>query len=72
MDAMTHDEKNQTSLTQRRTYDLWPTVGQMLGLSRGATYNAAKLGDIPTIRIGGRILVPRTALERLIEGPAGN
>jgi excisionase family DNA binding protein len=53
---------------ERRTLDLWPDVGQALGLSRGATYAAAKRGDIPTLRIGGRILVPRTALERLIEG----
>lgn len=57
--------------TDRRTLDLWPDTGQVLGLSRGATYAAAKRGEIPTIRIGGRILVPRTALERLLDGGQG-
>ncbi len=28
------------------------------GLGRNAAYNAAKNGDIPTIRIGGKIMVP--------------
>lgn len=28
------------------------------GLGRNAAYNAAKAGEIPTIRIGGRIMVP--------------
>lgn len=57
--------------TERRTFDLWPAAGRMLGLSRSATYAAAKRGDIPTLRIGGRILVPIAALERLIEGCKG-
>jgi excisionase family DNA binding protein len=52
---------------ERRTLDLWPDVGRMLGLSRPSTYAAAKNGQIPTIRIGGRILVPRAALERLLD-----
>jgi excisionase family DNA binding protein len=53
---------------ERRTLDLWPDVGRILGLSRPSTYAAAKNGQIPTIRIGGRILVPRAALERLLDG----
>lgn len=28
------------------------------GLSRNGSYNAAKAGDIPTIRIGRRMVVP--------------
>jgi excisionase family DNA binding protein len=52
---------------ERRTLNLWPEAGRMLGLSRPAVYAAAKRGDIPTIKIGGRILVPRAALERLLD-----
>ncbi len=52
---------------QRETYDLWPETGQKLGLCRNATYEAARRGDIPTIRIGGRILVPKVAFDRLLE-----
>jgi len=40
-----------------------------LRLSRGLMYEAIHAGQIPSIRIGRRILVPRAALERLLEGP---
>jgi excisionase family DNA binding protein len=43
-------------------------AAKILNISRGAAYAAAKRGDLPTVRIGGRILVPRTALMRLLEG----
>jgi excisionase family DNA binding protein len=39
----------------------------ILGISRNAAYEAAKTGQIPIIRIGKRILVPRAALDRLLE-----
>ena len=45
---------------------LWPDAGRSLGLSRGATYQAAQRGDIPTIRIGGRILVPIARFKQLL------
>lgn len=36
-----------------------PEAGAVFfGLARNASYDAAKSGDIPTIRVGGRILVP--------------
>lgn len=44
----------------------------VLGLSKGAAYEAAKTGAIPTLRIGRRILVPRAALERLLSSAGGN
>jgi excisionase family DNA binding protein len=39
---------------------------EVLGLSRWASYEAAKSGALPTIRIGRRLLVPRAALEKLL------
>lgn len=39
----------------------------LLRLSRGTAYEAVKRGDIPTLRIGRRLLVPRAALLRLLE-----
>jgi excisionase family DNA binding protein len=33
-------------------------VAAALGLSRGATYNGVQTGEIPSIRIGRRIVVP--------------
>ena len=39
----------------------------LLRISRGSAYEAVRRGDIPTVRIGRRILVPRVALEALLE-----
>lgn len=44
-------------------------AGKLLGLSRGLMYEAIRTGQIPSIRIGRRILIPRAALERLLENP---
>jgi excisionase family DNA binding protein len=44
-----------------------PEAGRLLGLSRNASYEAAKRGDIPTIRIGKLIRVPKVAFDRMLE-----
>lgn len=44
-----------------------PQAGAMLGLSRNGAYEAARRGDIPTIRIGARLIVPKIAFHRLLE-----
>jgi excisionase family DNA binding protein len=41
-------------------------VAPILGVGRSTAYNAAKTGDIPTIRVGKRILVPVAALRRML------
>jgi excisionase family DNA binding protein len=43
-------------------------AAHLLRLSRNTAYAAAKRGDIPTVRIGRRLLVPRAALEELLGG----
>jgi excisionase family DNA binding protein len=45
-------------------------AARMLGISRGSAYEAAKRGEIPTIRIGRRLLVPLAALERMLGSAA--
>ena len=47
-------------------------AGKKLGLSRGAMYEAVRTGQIPSIRIGRRILIPCAALDRLLEGTDAN
>jgi excisionase family DNA binding protein len=44
-----------------------PEAGKLLGLTRNASYIAAKRGDLPTIRIGKLIRVPKAALHAMIE-----
>jgi excisionase family DNA binding protein len=41
-------------------------AARALGIGRNTAYAAAQRGDIPTIRVGRRILVPRAGLERLL------
>ncbi len=43
-------------------------AAKMLGISRAFCYEACNQGQIPHIRIGRRILIPRSALKRLVEG----
>jgi hypothetical protein len=48
-----------------------PEAGRLyFNLTRNASYAAAKRGDIPTIKIGGRVLVPIAALNRVLDPQA--
>jgi hypothetical protein len=52
-----------------------PEAGRRyFGLARGASYEAAKRGDIPTLRVGRMKRVPIRTLERMLDAvkPAGN
>jgi excisionase family DNA binding protein len=44
-------------------------AARILGVGRNSAYAAAERGDLPTIRLGRRLVVPRAALERLLEQP---
>jgi excisionase family DNA binding protein len=43
-------------------------AGRLLGISRRHCYHLVHSGDIPTIRLGERIVVPRAGLNRLLAG----
>ena len=49
------------------TYSV-PEAGEILGYSRNTAYEAAKRGDLPTIRLGKKIRVPKAVVERLLNG----
>lgn len=40
---------------------------RLLGIGRQLAYEKVKTGEIPALKIGRRLLVPRKALERLLE-----
>ena len=44
-------------------------AAKVLGIGRQLAYDKAKTGEIPVIKIGRRLLVPRRALEKLLEEP---
>jgi len=46
-----------------------PKAAQLLGISRGLAYKLAREGRLPgVIALGGRFVVSRAALERLLAG----
>ena len=47
-------------------------AAKQLGIHRNHAYAACKSGEIPTIRIGKRILVPQAALDRMLDGQVVN
>jgi len=50
---------------QQPTVPLWPTAGRALGIGRSTVFAAAAAGEIPTIRLRGRLVVPTAALRRM-------
>lgn len=58
------------------TTDLPPTLsveqaGRLLGLSRTSAYRAVERGELPTIRLAGRMHVPTARLLELLGYPVG-
>jgi hypothetical protein len=50
-----------------------PEAGRhYFGLGRNASYEAARRGEIPTMRIGGRIFAVIAGIERRIAEAGGN
>lgn len=43
-------------------------AGKVLGIARNTAYAAARAGQIPAVRIGRKIRVPKAALQRLLDG----
>jgi excisionase family DNA binding protein len=41
-------------------------VAEALGISRASAYEAAKTGEIPSIKIGRRVVVPTAAVRRML------
>lgn len=47
-------------------YDV-PEAGAMIGLGRNAAYAAAARGDIPTLRFGKLLKVPKAKWDKMLE-----
>lgn len=54
-------------LDETLVLSLWPETGKILGLSRGATYEAAKRGDIRTLDVGRLKKVPVAWLRQKLD-----
>ncbi|WP_370326471.1 helix-turn-helix domain-containing protein [Euzebya sp.] len=57
-----------TDLRGRATITV-PEAAELLGVGRNSAYDAARAGDIPTLRIGRRLVVPTHRLLHLLGVP---
>ena len=57
-------------MTERQTLKI-EEAAKILGISRNTAYEAVKSGQLPTVKIGRRFLVPKAALARLLDSAAG-
>ena len=57
--------------TQPRTISVPKAGRDYLGIGRDASYEAAKRGDIPVIKIGRLLRVPVIAMERMLDMTVG-
>ena len=53
---------------ERQTLSVIETA-KILGIGRNLCYDRIKMGEIPVIKIGRRLLVPRSALGKLLADP---
>jgi len=47
-------------------------AGELLGISRALAYEMARTGRLPTLRFGKRIVVPRKAIDSMLERPVAS
>ena len=43
-------------------------TAKILGVGRNSAYEAIARGEIPVVKVGKRLLVPKAALEKLLNG----
>ena len=62
---MTRIRKSKAPHCQTLTVE---AAGEIMGIGRNQAYEAVHRGELPSIKIGKRILVPKALLEKLLEG----
>jgi excisionase family DNA binding protein len=70
-DGLPQDQMHNTAWNMKARWDLLdflPEAAEALGIGLNSAYEAIARGEIPHIRIGQSIRVPRTALEQLFVG----
>lgn len=56
-------------ITEKLTFTV-EEAGQLLGISRALAYEMARTGKLPTLRFGKRLVVPKKAIEGMLEKAA--
>jgi len=53
-------------MTERLTFSA-PEAAKILGISLGGVYAGIRRGEIPAVRIGGRVLIPREYIDKILK-----
>ncbi len=61
------NQEQLTTTEERLTVTVTEAAG-LLGISRAMAYECVRAGQIPSVRLGNRILVPRHRLVALLDG----
>jgi excisionase family DNA binding protein len=62
------DQKTKDATIASATYTL-TQAAKLIGIGRTSAYEAARRGEIPCIKIGSKVLVPRAALHKMLGLP---
>ena len=62
-----HDVPVNVDLPDKPMFSVEEVVA-ILGVSRATAYRCANTGEIPALRLGRRLLIPRAALARMLGG----
>ena len=54
---------------EKKLYDLKEVRQIIPGISQASLYNACKRGEIPSVRIGGRIFIPAWWVKKVTHEP---
>jgi excisionase family DNA binding protein len=46
-------------------------AARVLGISRSSAYECVRRGELRAVRLGRRLVVPRSAVTELLQGPPG-
>lgn len=63
-------DKSATTFAEARDVLKPEEAAVLLGLGRNTVYTAVRRGDIPSARVGGRILIYKKQLEQMLAGAA--
>jgi excisionase family DNA binding protein len=66
MEEVPQQAKDQGKKVSERLTISVPQAARRLGIGRNQGYECARRGEIPTIRLGKRIVVPLAALEAML------
>ena len=75
IDNLLEKEWGNSAMESEQQSKLTLTVGEvatLLRISRGACYEAVRMGQIPSLRFGRRIVIPKVALQLLLAGEEKN